>query len=290
MSITRILAIIAGVIVFASPAIARACDLELGREVNVARVIDSETIELEDGETVRLIGALAPHAPGWWKGPEPWQPAVRAKQALTRLVSGRAVHLAFSGRERDRHNRLLAHLFLVDELEMIWVQGRLVEEGHARAYSLPGSRACIRALQRREARARAARSGLWGRSWYAPVGATETARLSKRRYDFQIVEGRVVSLGVTRNWTFLNFGGDYKSDFTVAVRAGDRKGFKGSDVALEELEGKRVRVRGWIERWNGPAIKATHPEQIELLDVEMKEAVPEIQSPAPSPAPGSVKL
>jgi hypothetical protein len=26
-----------------------------------------------------------------------------------------------------------------------------------------------------------------------------------------------------------------------------------------------VRVRGWIERWNGPVIKATHPEQIEIL-------------------------
>jgi hypothetical protein len=24
-------------------------------------------------------------------------------------------------------------------------------------------------------------------------------------------------------------------------------------------------VRGWIERWNGPVIKATHPEQIEVL-------------------------
>lgn len=34
---------------------------------------------------------------------------------------------------------------------------------------------------------------------------------------------------------------------------------------LDILEGKDVRLRGWIELWNGPVIKATHPEQIEVL-------------------------
>ena len=30
--------------------------------------------------------------------------------------------------------------------------------------------------------------------------------------------------------------------------------------------GRRVRVRGWLTKRNGPMIRATHPEQIELLD------------------------
>jgi hypothetical protein len=34
---------------------------------------------------------------------------------------------------------------------------------------------------------------------------------------------------------------------------------------LASLEGQRVRVRGWVESWNGPAIEATHPEQIERV-------------------------
>lgn len=41
------------------------CDLEPSREGVVARVIDAETVALEDGEIVRLIGALAPAAPTW---------------------------------------------------------------------------------------------------------------------------------------------------------------------------------------------------------------------------------
>jgi hypothetical protein len=41
----------------------------------------------------------------------------------------------------------------------------------------------------------------------------------------------------------------------VAVRAGDRRKFAGSDVDLAMLEGKVIRVRGWVELWNGPVIK-----------------------------------
>jgi len=32
------------------------------------------------------------------------------------------------------------------------------------------------------------------------------------------------------------------------------------------LEGRRVRVRGWIYERNGPTMDLTHPEQVEMLD------------------------
>ncbi|MDH3579497.1 MAG: thermonuclease family protein, partial [Hyphomicrobiales bacterium] len=241
------------------------CDLTPTRTGHVARVIDGRTLVLKSGETVRLTGVLAPEAPAWWKGPGAWGPAARAAQALERLVAGRRVGLAIEPRMHDRHKRLLAHLFIADGPERLWVQGRLVAGGHARAFSLGGAQACMRALQAREARARGSQAGLWRHSWYAIVGAGETAQLARRRYSFQIVEGLIVSVGRTRSWTFLNFGADYKTDFTVAIKARDRRSFGGSDVDLENLAGRRVRVRGWVERWNGPVIKATRPEQIELL-------------------------
>lgn len=260
------------------------CDLEPGREAHVARVIDGETLELETGEVVRLVGALAPRAPDWWKGPGEWGPAEQAAKALERIAGGRSLHLAFGGRERDRHNRLLAQAFVVDELELIWVQGRLVAEGHARAYSFADNRACLRPLLEREARARAAGAGLWRHSLYAVTDATQVETLNKRRYTFQIVEGRVAAVGETRKWTFLNFSKDYKTDFTVAVETRTRKLFAANGLKLPELEGRRVRVRGWIEAWNGPVIKATHPEQIELLDGPPDP--PKIKDPAPNAAPG----
>jgi micrococcal nuclease len=36
---------------------------------------------------------------------------------------------------------------------------------------------------------------------------------------------------------------------------------EGIDVAA--YQGRRIRVRGWVESWNGPMIEITHPEQIE---------------------------
>lgn len=75
----------------------------------------------------------------------------------------------------------------------------------------------------------------------------------------------MASVANVRQWTFLNFSDNWRSDFTVAIRATNRRQFLSRGPALAKLEGKRVLVRGWIERWNGPVIKATHPEQIEVL-------------------------
>lgn len=259
---------------------AETCHLTPGREARVARVLDGRTIELAEAGTVRLAGVLPPVMPAWWKGDPARTDEARAVAALESLVAGRRVRLAVSERERDRRNRLLAQAFVRAGPETVWVQGRLVEEGHARVASHPGSAACVRALQAREARARAAGAGLWAGGFFAVVSAAETQKLLRRRYTFQIVEGRVADVGVTRNWTFLNFAEDYRTDFTVAIRAGDRPAFRDSEVPPESLEGARLRVRGWIERWNGPVIKATHPEQIERL------AGPE---PAQRPAQGGAQ-
>ncbi len=74
-------------------------------------------------------------------------PAVAAERAaiaaLDDLVRGQSVELAFSGRRSDRYGRLLAHVFLRRGGERVWVQGELLSSGHARAYGLPGSLACM---------------------------------------------------------------------------------------------------------------------------------------------------
>jgi micrococcal nuclease len=40
--------------------------------------------------------------------------------------------------------------------------------------------------------------------------------------------------------------------------------FEEAGVDPLAFEGREIRVRGWIQKWNGPLIEATHPEQIEL--------------------------
>lgn len=265
------------------------CQLLSAEGGHVKSVVDGETVTLGDGRTVRLIGAMAPRAPDWWKKPEPWPPAELARKALSDLVLGRDVELRYAGRKEDRHGRHLAHLFVNRETERVWVQSSLIERGFARAYSFQGNRTCVRSLQARETGAREAKLGLWWRKTYAVLDASKPKSIFPRMHTFQIVEGTVVGVKATKRWTFVNFAADWKRDFTIAVKAKNRRLFAKSDLVLSSLRGRKVRVRGWIESWNGPAIKVTHPEEIEILDQPTTPETPKKQNPAPE-APGSVDL
>jgi endonuclease YncB( thermonuclease family) len=253
------------------------CTLQAGPTRAVVRVIDAETVLLDDNEEVRLIGALAPRSPDLSPGAEAWPPEEQAAAALRDLVLGRSVELAYSGRRFDRYGRRLAHLFLDRDGEHIWVQGRLLSSGHARAYGLPGSFACMRELKAHERVAREAKAGLWSNAAYAVRPALRATQLMRRRNTYEIVAGRVVRVVSTKSRTYLNFGSDWRRDFTAGigarlVRANPEWGRK-----LAALEGRRVEVRGWIEYRNGPYIDIEDPSQI--------DAVEEGPRPPPS-APG----
>ena len=259
-------------LVLASAASAHAaCETKASHKAAVAEVTDGQTLRLDDGSEVRLTGVLSPQAPNWWKDDKPWPPAGAARKALRALVGSDNVELRFAEGEeqRDRHDRFLAQVFVLRGNERIWVQNHMISTGFARVVSFAGHRACVRQLLEQEQRARNEGVGLWRTGWFVALQAGSTDALLKRRGSFQLVEGIVRSVGKASKWTFLNFADDWRNDFTVAVAAKNRRKFQGSDIGLEGLKGKTIRVRGWIERWNGPAIKATHPEQIEVLNQEI---------------------
>ena len=93
----------------------------------MVRIADAETIVMDDGAEVRLIGALAPRSTS--PGAAEWPPERAAREALERLLLGRNVELKFGGRRSDRYGRLLAQVFVSDGPDKVWVQGRLLEQG-----------------------------------------------------------------------------------------------------------------------------------------------------------------
>jgi len=64
-------------------------------------------------------------------------------------------------------------------------------------------------------------------------------------------------VGEGRRWIYVNFAEDWRHDFTIAIARKDLAAFETAGFDLERLAGARVRVRGWVEWWNGPMIKAT---------------------------------
>ncbi len=265
----RSFAMMAGVGMFAAMVATRShaadelsCELHGGPTRSVVRVIDSETVLLDDHSEVRLIGALSPRSPDLTPQAQAWPVEDDAIAALKSLVLGHSVSLATGGRAEDRYGRKLAHLFVEKDGESVWVQGAMLSAGHARAYGLPGSYACMRELVAHERAARDHRLGLWSNAAYRVRAARATRDLLRRRNSYEIVAGSVAKVATTKSRTYINFGADWRSDFTAGIDAKVLNANPDWAAALAGLEGKRVEVRGWIQYRNGPYIDIEDPSQI----------------------------
>jgi endonuclease YncB( thermonuclease family) len=225
----------------------------------VREVVDGDTVVLDGGAQVRLVGIQAPKLALGRAGFRPWPLAEESKALLETLTLGKSLVLSYGGRRIDRHGRLLAHLA---DAGGRWIQGEMLSAGLARVYSFADNRSRIADMLALERKARAASLKIWSKPYYRVLGVTETPNFID---TFQIVEGRIKSAAVVRRRGYLNFGDDWRSDFTVTVAPRSRRLFDRAGLAIEGCVGKLVRVRGWLKSFNGPMIEATHPEQIEML-------------------------
>ena len=245
---------------------AAACaDLVDGPRGTVVEVTDGDTVVLDTGLVVRLIGTQAPKLPLGREGFVTWPLADEAKRALETIALGKPVQLRYGGERIDRYERALAHLFVLQGAEEVWAQGRMVAQGLARVYSFPDNRRCLPELLALEGQARADRLGIWTVPYYSLRRADRPSDIVAREGHYELVEGRVLLAEDVGGRTYLNFGRYWKEDFTVVVDSRARRLFADAGLDLLSLGGALVRVRGWIDVDDGPRIEVTHPEQIEIL-------------------------
>jgi micrococcal nuclease len=238
----------------------RSGKLVRGGEARVASVVDGDTVVLEDQRQVRLVGIQSPKLPLGRAHVEKQPFADEAKSALEDLVLNKIVKLSYGGRRMDRHGRALAHLHLEDGT---WVQGWLLERGLARVYSFRDNRTRVAAMLALESDARQQREGLWSHRFYQVLNV---ARSHKMVDTFQLVEARIKDAVRIKGRVYLNFGADWRTDFTVTISPKNVRLFGKAGLRPETWSGRTIRVRGWINWRNGPMIEATHPEQIEVLN------------------------
>jgi micrococcal nuclease len=247
--------------------------LEPGPTRTVVRVLDGETIALDDGTELRLVGALAPRTVDVDAEPGTWPLESAAADALRALVLGRSVELRFgadgAGPRKDRYGRWQAQMLLIENGRRRWVQGALLQQGLARAYAMAtgGARRCMGDLLAAEQRAREPRLGLWSEAAYQVRPADKPAELLRYRATFQVVEGVIVRIGQTRGSLYLNFTTDWRRGFSVSLRRADMEEVLGSHAGNpRSLEGRTARVRGWIaQRGGAPVIDLSAAGGIEVL-------------------------
>ena len=81
--------------------------------------------------------------------------------------------------------------------------------------------------------------------------------------DFRIVQGRVVRVAPTERYLYLNFGADWRTDFTV--RRSARNSTSACAFGTARPRRPMVEVRGYVLEAGGPLIEVSHPEQIQVL-------------------------
>ncbi len=247
-------------------ATALACeDLRMAPGGTVVEVTDGDTVVLDNGLVVRMIGTQAPKLPLGREGFPTWPLAPEAKAALEELALGKAVHLGYGGEEIDRYERALAHVFVEGPDGPVWAQQAMVAQGLARVYSFPDNRKCLDLLFAAEGRARVAGLGIWRDPYYSVRAADAPGDLLARAGQYELVEGRVLLADQSGGRVYLNFGRFWKEDFTAVIEAPALRLFKAEGFDPMVLEGALVRIRGWVDERDGPRIEVTHPEQIEVL-------------------------
>lgn len=230
-------------------------------KIKVKEVVDGDTVILANGRHLRYIGIDTPESRikrnnQFVYDPQPF--AVEATQLNQSLVEGKTVRIEFDLDKKDRYGRLLGYCFVDD----IFVNKKLLQEGFAVLYTYPPNIKYVDSLVKAQKQARQEKKGLWG-------GNQVVSHQQADNYINQIrtVRGRVLNTYKSEKCTYLNFGSNYKEDFTVVIFNNTLDYFHQQGIKpVNFYKGKLVEVSGRIREYNGPEIIVNSPEEIRTIN------------------------
>jgi len=232
-----------------------AADVEID-DARIVRVEHNGVLVLQDGRAASLEGIRIPMATQD-RAPQP--ASDQAYDALNALAKDQDLALYAMWPKEDRYDRVRSQVFTEDGT---WLQIELLKRGLARVDISPDRNECATELFAAEAAARNAHLGLWA----LPAYAIRTPDALKNDVGtFQIVFGKVLNTEARDGRVYLNFGPDWKTDFTVTISPDDLKNFRRMGVDPLAYKDKLVRVRGIVQWLNGPEMELANPKQAEVL-------------------------
>lgn len=233
-------------------------DCAAGLAVSSAEVLaarDGMTLRLKEGGEIRLAGIVTPteHDGGV-------DAAQRAAAILDRLLAGKRI-IVHAAPEPDRYSRLVAQVVA----DGAWVQAALLRAGMARVMPADHAADCTAALLDAEQHARKMRAGFWDSELFAIERASAVSDLTAAAGRFMLVEANVRRVGESGGRLYLDFGRRFTEDFTIVIPRAAQPAFAAAGMDLRGLAGKRVRARGVLFFWGGPAMELHNPAALELL-------------------------
>ena len=205
----------------------------------VKHVYDGDTIRLENGDKVRLIGINTPELGRNGKPSEPYSRKARNRLEQLLRENRSRVSLRRGVESRDRYGRQLAHAYLADRRSLAAI---MLREGLAARVSIPPNLYALDCYRRAESVARNAALGIWSQVQWRGVRAKA---LPGSQRGFALVRGTVG--GVRHQGNSLTFTLDGK--LLIRIPAAYREHFGGDFPG--DLVGHDVVVRGWIGSHRG---------------------------------------
>jgi len=211
------------------------CGLPSGELLQVARVSDGDTLKLQDGRSVRLLGVNAPEITHGENAGQPFGREARAAaQKFIDAAQGR-VRLGVEQETQDHYGRLLAHVYDSHGRSLAVAQLRA---GMAVQIAVPPNTAQKQCLLEHERDARKKSLGLWRDSYWQPL---PTQSMRGDEAGFRILRGRIAKVDIN-SAVWLEFDG--KLVARVAKKDWPAFGYQKSEWLA--LRGREVELRGWI--------------------------------------------
>lgn len=215
----------------------------------VTSVHDGDTITLESGEKIRLLGINTPEVGGY----RPLEPGgMAARDWLRDQILGKAVRLEFDATLRDRYQRLLAHVF---DSNGAHLNLELVRRGFATTDIYPPCLKYADALIQAERQAEREKRGIWAQPDHQAVSVESFG--DGRREGWHRFTGTPTEVIKGSSWAGLRFKGGLEAHIPV-----DNLGLF---PPLESYLGRNLEVRGWFSRHgSGNSISIRHPSAMPL--------------------------
>jgi len=221
----------------------------------VTRVYDGDTVTLDDGSKVRLLGLNTPEIEGISKHDEPGGQTARAW--LKQRIEKQVVRIKTDTVTRDKYQRLLAHIFTAEGRH---INLELVEEGLATTDIHPPNLAYVDALVAAEKRAQNTGKGLWALPEYQAheLGAPGKTPAS----GWQRLSGTISGVEVNQGYQSCLLAANGN---TIEIRV-DNDNLP-LFPPLSAYSNHHVEARGWPKcRQSGCFMYIKHPSALIVLD------------------------
>ena len=200
---------------------------------HVARVYDGDTIILQNGKHVRLLGVNTPEIESRHQVEEPG--GIAAKQWLqTQLPNNSKIYLEFDQVKHDKYKRMLAYVYLPDGKHLNLA---LLEKGLGAVSIIPPNGRYADELTRAQQHAERNKLGIWSMPQYQ---SRPISQISSHTKGWQRFTSTPATLRKGKKYTRLII--DDKTDIRIA---------NANLHLFPELSsylGKAVAVLGWLAR------------------------------------------